>query len=144
MESPHRILLKTIMTKKPYTININEPFSDAWDMFKTYDIRHLPVVDDDGILKGIVTQRDLYRIQSPRVALEGELLYDRATLDSHILKTVMVKEVFTLLPDDTLGAAIQAMARERYGCIPVVDEHKYLVGIVTQANIFKAIAEYFV
>jgi CBS domain-containing protein len=139
-----KVLLKTIMTKELYTININEPFSKTWDMFRTYGIRHLPVVDDKGILQGIVTQRDLFRIESPRRTQEGELMYDKESLDGHILKQVMIKEVFTLLPKDTLGAAIEAMLSEKYGCIPIVNEQKYLIGIITQADILKAVAEYFI
>ncbi len=144
MEDLHKILLKTIMIKEPYTLNVDDPFSRAWDIFKTYHIRHLPIVDDKGILQGILTERDLYRIQSPRISMDGELLYDNEGLDSHVLKSVMIKEVFTLMPDDTLATAIQAVIRRKYGCIPIVDEHKYLVGIITGETILKAVAEYFI
>jgi CBS domain-containing protein len=139
-----KIFLNTVMTKEPLCIDIDEPFSRVWDMFQGNNIRHLPVVDEQGILKGIITQRDLYRVESPRVTLEGELVYDKMSLDRHILKYVMTKKVFTLSPDDTLRFAIQAMIHEKYGCIPIVDEHKCLVGIVTPVNILKAIAEYFI
>ncbi len=144
MEKLYKIFLKTIMIKEPYVININESFSKTWDMFKTYDIRHLPIVDDNGILKGIITQRDLYRIESPRMTLDGELMYEKESLDGHILKYVMTKDVFTLSSKDTIGTAIQAMIREKYGCIPIVNEHRYLVGIITRANILKTVAEYFI
>ena len=144
MEDLHKILLKTIMKKEPYTLNVDAPFSRAWDIFKTYGIRHLPIVDDKGILKGILTERDLYRIQSPRIAMDGELVYDNEGLDSHVLKDVMIKEVFTLMPEDTLATAIQAVIRGKYGCIPIVNEHKYLVGIITGETILKAVAEYFI
>ena len=144
MEDLHKILLKTIMKKEPYTLNVYDPLSRVWDMFKTYNIRHLPIVDDKGILKGILTERDLYRIQSPRIAMDGALVYDNEGLDSHVLKDVMMKEVFTLMPDDTLATAIQAVIRWKYGCIPIVNEHKYLVGIITEETILKAVAEYFI
>lgn len=144
MENTYKILLKTIMTKEPHVININEPFSKTWDMFRAHDIRHLPVVDDDGILRGIITQRDLYRIEAPRMTQDGELMYEKESLDGHILERVMIREVFTLSPDDTVGAAIRTMAREKYGCIPIVDEHKYLVGIITPADILQAVAGYFI
>ena len=144
MATLYKIFLKTIMVKELYTINVNEPLSKVWDIFKTYGIRYLPVVDDKGILEGIITQRDLYRIESPRITLDGELVYDKISLDGYILKYVMTKEVFTLSPDDTLETAIQAMLNEKYGCIPIVDEHKYVVGIITQVDILKAVAEYFI
>jgi predicted transcriptional regulator len=71
-------------------------------------------------------------------------MYDKESLDGHILKHVMIKEVFTLLPEDTLGEAIKAMIRWKYGCIPIVNEQKCLIGIITQADILKAVAEYFI
>ncbi|MFA6610677.1 MAG: CBS domain-containing protein [Candidatus Omnitrophota bacterium] len=144
MDKLYKIFLKTIMIKEPHVINIGEPFSRTWDMFKTYDIRHLPIVDDNGILKGIVTQRDLYRIESPRMTQDGELMYVKDSLDAHILKQVMTRDVFTLSPDDTLGTALDAMIREKYGCIPIVDDRKHLVGIITRANVLETVSEYFI
>ena len=144
MENLHKIFLKDIMVEKPYTINIDEPFSRVWDIFRSLNVRHLPVVDDAGVLKGIVTQRDLYRIVSPRKTMEGELVYDKMDLDKHILKYVMTKEVATLSPEDTLRDTIDLMINSRYGCIPVVDEKKHLVGIITQIDVLKASSEYFI
>jgi acetoin utilization protein AcuB len=144
MENAQKILLKDVMVKDPCAIDIDESFSKVWDLFKQYDIRHLPVIDSSGKLKGIVTQRDLYRIATPRKTMEGDLVYDKADLDKHILKYVMTKEVYTLSPEDTLGSAVRAMLLNKYGCIPIVDDKKCLVGIITQIDVFKAVLEYFV
>ncbi len=131
------------MIKDPRTIDIDESFSKVWEIFKEYDIRHLPVIDNNRILRGIITQRDLFRIASPRITLEGELIYNKLDLDRHILKYVMTKEVFSLSADDTLGSIIKAMIYKKYGCIPIVDNNKFLVGIITQIDVFRAIVEYF-
>jgi len=141
MEDLRKIFLKDVMINKVYTINIDEPFSRVWDIFRSLGVRHLPVVDDNGILQGIVTQRDLYRIVSPHRTMEGELVYDKMDLDKHILKYVMTKEVVTLSPDDTLRAALELMINSRYGCIPVVDENKYLAGIITQIDVLKMVLD---
>ena len=143
MANKHKILLKNIMTKNPYTIDINEPFSRVWELFEKFNIRHLPVIDANRTLKGIVTQRDLFRITSPRKTLEGKLVYDKLNLDNYILKYVMTKEVFSLSVDDTLRSVIRAMMYNKYGCIPVIDNNKTLKGIIAQIDIFKAIVEYF-
>ena len=144
MEKLYKIFLKDIMVKKPYTIDINEPFSKVWEAFKIYDIRHLPVIDSKGILRGIVTQRDLYRIVSPHITTESNLVYDKMDLDRYILKHVMTKEVITLSPNSTLRNAIDLMTVAKYGCIPIVDDNKYLLGIITQIDILKAVTEYFI
>jgi CBS-domain-containing membrane protein len=139
-----KILVKEVMVTKPITIGVEEPFSKVWDMFKFHKIRHLPVIDDERKLQGIVTQRDLYRMISPRRTMEDNLVYDKAELDRFILKHVMTKEVMTLKPDDTLGRLIDMMVRKKFGCIPIVDDKNYLVGIVTQIDILRAIAKYFI
>jgi CBS domain-containing protein len=133
--------LNDIMVKKPYTINIDEPFSRVWEIFASMDIRHLPVVDDGGHLLGIVTQRDLYRIVSPHKTMEGELVYDKMDLDKHILKYVMTQKVATLSPDNNLKDAIELMINSKYGCIPVTDEKNHLVGIITQIDALKVLLE---
>ncbi|MDD5440333.1 MAG: CBS domain-containing protein [Candidatus Omnitrophica bacterium] len=140
-----RILLQDIMIIDPFTLNIDDPFSFTWDMFTTREIRHIPIINDDKTLAGIITIRDLYRIISPRKNMDdGGYFYDRETLDRYILRKVMTKDVFTLKPQDTIGKAVRVMAERKYGCVPVVDTNNRLVGIVTQIDILKTIAGYFI
>jgi acetoin utilization protein AcuB len=111
------------------------------EYFHLHNIRHLPVVDKDGILKGIITQRDLYRIRSPMKTMEGEAFYDRLDLNRFILKHVMTKGPLTLHPDDTLTEAINAMVKQKYGCIPIVNDENKLLGIVTQIDALRVVAK---
>jgi acetoin utilization protein AcuB len=135
------ILLKDVMVTNPYVLNIDDPFSMVEEYFHMYNIRHLPVVDKDGILKGIITQRDLYRIRSPMKTMEGEAFYDRLDLNRFILKHVMTKGPLTLHPDDTLTEAINAMVKQKYGCIPIVNDENKLLGIVTQIDALRVVAK---
>ncbi|MFC1754894.1 HPP family protein [Thermoproteota archaeon] len=132
------------MTKKPFTINIDDPFSKVWDELRLHKIRHLPVIDKQRKVCGIITQRDLYRTISPRKTMDGNFIYNKAELDSYILKHVMRKKIITLTPQDTLGKAIGIMVRTRYGCIPVVQDGNYICGVVTQIDVLNAIAKYFI
>jgi len=137
------ILLKDIMAKNPFSINIKEPFSRIVEILREHNIRHLPVVDDEHKIKGIVTQRDLYRTISPRKTMEGELIYDKEDLDKFILEYVMTKEVITLKEDDTLGHAASLMGIKKCGCIPVVDDDDRVIGILTQIDVLMTLAEKF-
>ena len=136
--------LSEVMTSNPFTIGINEPFSRVWDKLKTHKIRHLPVLDSDNRLRGIISQRDLYRVISPRKNTEGNFIYDKEELDRCILQHIMVKDVKTLAPDDTMGRAIDLMVRKKYGCIPIVDSDNVLKGIITQIDILKKVSQYFI
>jgi len=129
------------MVTDPYVLNVDDHFSMVEEYFHLYNIRHLPVVDKDGILRGIISQRDLYRVRSPRRTIEGEDVYDKQELNGFILKNVMTKDPFTLHPNDTLDQAIDAMVTQKYGCIPIVNDENKLLGIVTQIDVLRAIAE---
>jgi len=100
------------------------------------------VIDEKNILRGIVTQRDLYRIISPIKDEEGETFYNKEALDKYILKYTMTKKLTTLKADDTLAAAVGIMAKNKYGCIPIIDDGNHLIGIVTQMDVLKKIANY--
>ncbi|MEI8176675.1 MAG: CBS domain-containing protein [Candidatus Omnitrophota bacterium] len=144
MTTLHKVLVKELMIADPVTIHVGAPFSRVWEIFQARHIRHLPVVDDQGVLRGIITQRDLYRLISPRRTMDGLSVYDKNELDAFMLEHVMTKEVVTLAPEAALGAAIDLMVNKRYGCIPIVDAKRVLVGIVTQIDALKAVARFFV
>lgn len=136
------IRVKEMMNKKPSTIGIDEPFSRVWEIMSIQGIRHLPVLDDERILQGIITKTDLYGLISPRRTMEGNPVYDKTELDRYILKHVMNKDVYTLSPDDQLEKAIAVVGLREFGCLPVVDDKKYLVGIVTPIDMLRAIAKH--
>lgn len=139
-----KIPISDFCTKEPYTIDVNEPFSRVWELFRTYHIRHVPVINNERIVVGIVSQKDLYKIVSPRKGLEGEPIYNKEMLDRFILKNVMNTDLVTLSLKDTLGSVIDIMVKRKFGCIPIVDEYKKLVGVVTQIDVLRATQKYFV
>lgn len=133
------ILVKDIMTPKPIAIDIDSPFSRVEEFFETHQIRHLPVVDDKNVLQGIITQRDLYRINPPRKTMDGDWVYSKEDLDRIILKHVMTRNPLALAPADTLAKVIAVMVTTKYGCLPVVDKDKKIVGIITHIDVLRAI-----
>lgn len=134
-----------MMIKKPHTIGIDEPFSRVWEIMQAQRIRHLPVIDECRKVRGIISQRDLYRTVSPRKKVEEEgLFYPKEVLDQFVLRNVMITEIYTLTPNDTLGSVIDLILKKKFGCIPIVDEDGTLAGIVTQIDILRAVAQYFV
>jgi len=133
--------LKDIMTKDVITIKVDRPFSEVPKKMKEYHVRHLPVVDGSNKLLGLITQRMMYKIISPRKLMDGEWHYDEEMLNNVILKHVMVKEIYALSPEQSLGKALMKMVYSKYGCIPVVDGNNRVVGIVTREDILKLAAD---
>jgi len=102
-----------------------------------YDVRHLPVLDETGSVIGLISQRDLYQIHSPRRLDDGTWFYDKAALNQFMLKNVMVSKPFTLKPENSLFEAIEATRRFKFGCIPIVDDYRKPCGILTRDTILK-------
>lgn len=139
----HKIFVGDIMVKNVITIGLDDPFSKAWDIFRMHKIRHLPVVNRDQKIKGLITQRDLYKTLAPKKEIEDEgTFYLKEDLDKFILQKVMIKDVATLFADDTLGKAVDIMVKKKYGCLPVVDKQGVLVGILTQTDALRALAPF--
>ncbi|MCE4614488.1 MAG: CBS domain-containing protein [Desulfurococcales archaeon] len=52
-------LIKEVMRSEPVVVKVNESIKDAYERMKSLGIRHLPVVDDDGEVVGIISMRDI-------------------------------------------------------------------------------------
>ncbi|MDE2028741.1 MAG: CBS domain-containing protein [Candidatus Omnitrophica bacterium] len=126
-----------VMASPVITVKETDDFALVQEKIALYDIRHLPVVNDAGTLAGLISQRDLYQIHSPRRLDDGTWYYDKEALNQFLLTKVMVKNPFTLKSDDTLYSAMDAMARFKFGCIPIVDDYRKPCGILTRDTILK-------
>ncbi len=137
-----RVLLKKVelqeaMTSPVLSVKINAPFRDVVRSLHEHRIRHLPIVNKDTEVVGIISQRDLYKLQPPHKNEEGVWVYDMDMMDGFILEKVMTANPFTLSLKNTMADAIGPMVRHKYGCIPIVDKDKKLCGIITQYDILK-------
>ncbi len=129
--------LSEIMSSHVISIQVDAPFSEVARLMRQNDIRHLPIVDEESKLVGMITQRMLYQIRSPRKLIDGEWYYDEEILNDVILKNVMEKEVISLQPYHSVGKALMKMTYSKCGGIPIVEDDHTLVGIVTRKDILK-------
>lgn len=133
--------IKEIMIKNVICVKKDDPFSQVEEKLRKNKIRHLPVVDRENHLIGIVTQRDLYHAIAPRETESGDY-YDKTQLDSILLEHHMTMNPLTLKPDSPLIEAVNVMATRKFGCIPIVNDQQELVGIVTQIDVLKFISKW--
>lgn len=132
--------ISEFMILPPIVLRYNESFSKVEEILRLRGIKHLPILDENGRLGGLITLSDLYRTCSPRRNLQGEYVYDKAQLDNFILKNVMTRDPYTLRAGNTLKDALEMMTRGGFGCLPIVDEDRRIVGIVTQTDIIRIIS----
>ena len=55
------LLVRDLMTEDPKTVRLEDSLAHLYDLMDTLHVRHMPVVDEDGDLQGLVTHRDLVR-----------------------------------------------------------------------------------
>ena len=106
------------------------------DVMSLGQIRHLPVLDD-GVLAGVVSQRDLLAagLSSALAFGGGER---RRFLGSVPVSEVMTAEVVTIAEQDTLDEAARRMLEHRIGCLPVVDEARHVRGLLSESDLVRA------
>lgn len=129
--------VRDVMTSKVIVVQDTNDFSLVTEKMDTYGIRHLPIVDSLGKLVGIITQRHLYKLHSPRKLEDGSWYYDKDALNGFILSKVMIRQVKTLAPEATLFQAVSLMVDNKIGCIVIVDHNQIPVGILTRDDVFK-------
>ena len=126
------LLVGDVMSRGPRTLGRNDQLQVADDLMRTVRCRHLPVVDEDGSLVGIVSQRDLFHSALLRALGYGSRARDHV-LSSVVVKEVMTEPVITSTPDTMLADAASVMVERKIGCLPVVEQGA-LVGILTEGD----------
>lgn len=126
------MLVQDCMTRDPVTVRPGSDPLAGMMLLRSGRFRHLPVVDGDGRLAGIVGRDDLElflsKAGSPGVAKR-----------QHRVDQVMVREVVTVPPDCPLEEAAMRMVSHKIGSLPVVQAGQ-LVGIITETDIFEQFA----
>jgi acetoin utilization protein AcuB len=139
------VKVKEAMSKQPIVIQPDATVGAALDVMRAKRIRHLPVVDEKGVLLGIVTDRDL-RHAALAPALDERLsgrslrrLRQAAdSLENLQVKDVMTWAVITTGPEAPLTYAALIMFESRVGSLPVLEGGR-LVGILTEQDVMKAL-----
>lgn len=133
------MLVKDRMTPDPVTITTDTSLKDALELVRSKAFRHLPVLDEDGMLVGIVTEKSLvYASPTPSTTLsvfEVDYVLSRTKIGQ-----VIQGSVITVGPDLPIEEAARVMIDHRIGCLPVVEDRK-LIGIISDTDIFRAFVE---
>ncbi len=127
-----------IMSRDPVRIDVDEPLTAALERMDEFDIRHLPVVDDERLV-GIVSDRDLLEAVGWFPGQDGRLgAFAEADSESRRIRDVMHKQPITAHPDSQLVSVSLDLLLRGIGSLPVLDERGSLVGIVTDTDLIDA------
>lgn len=124
-----------VMTTGVITIGLNTPVEEIARTLLSNRISAVPVVDDDGVLVGIVSEADLIHRVEIGTERHREFLQSRGVKSADI----MTKPVIAASPEMPLGELLNLFDKHRIKRVPVV-EHGEIVGIVSRANLLQALA----
>ena len=127
------------MTTDLITVTPDTPLVKARDLLREHNIKQVPVVDQNGNLVGILTDRDIKQAwASPATTLSiYELTY---VLQKLTVESVMVKDPITVTPSSTIERAAKILHDRKIGSLPVVEDGK-LVGIITSTDLMEVLLD---
>ena len=131
--------VRDLMSSNVFASKPDDSVAELRDLMYEHNVRHIPVVDSDGDLVGVVSQRDLLRnslVEQSDVPgfLEDEIL-NRVRVDE-----LMTTDPEAVDPESDIRNAADLMIENKYGCLPVV-EGRRLVGILTESDFVRLMAE---
>ncbi len=130
------VLVKHIMTTPVIGLFAEQTMPLVEDIMHLKHLRHIPVLDDDGMLAGLVSHRDLLRAQVSTLTGLTES-QRRARQEDVRVSTIMTRDVWTVTPETLASVAGRTLLDHRFGCLPVIGDERKVVGIVTERDFLR-------
>ena len=140
------IHVRDVMSKNVLSITKFESIVRVANILSEKNISGLPVVDKENKVIGIITQADIlsmvgvsreHTFKDLLKYMLGEPLRERKIGD-HV-GDIMTSPAFTIKPDANIAEAVRIMTERRIRRLTVVDDKNTLIGIITRADILKAV-----
>ena len=127
------------MTRKVVTAKPTDGVRRTFFVMRRDGFRHLPVVNDQGGLVGIISDRDLRR--PDWVDEDFSVSHPYRLDDSLHVEDLMSHEPVVVHTYDSIGKAAALLAERRFGALPVLDKDEALVGILSAYDLLRAMTD---
>ncbi len=127
------IPVERLMTTNIITLGPDDTLIKVDEIFRTNHFHHLPIVDKEGQLLGIISKVDFYKMEDSFTIFNTvKARHTNARIFQSIhAQEIMSKQLATLHPEDTAMTAMGMFRENLFHAIPIVDEEKKLVGLLT-------------
>lgn len=129
-QRPRRLQVASELMSPVRCAAMTETVAEAWAILLRERFHHLPIVDITGELRGIISDRDLLRAAAS---------HSHEETSEWTLERLMQRRVIAAGPSAPLRELAEVMTQRRIGAVPVVDDRNRPVGIVTRADLLRAI-----
>jgi CBS domain-containing protein len=130
---PKRILYaKDLMTSPVMTLDHKATVKEAQKIFEERRYRHLPILNAESRIIGIISDRDLLK----RIANAGK------EIEKGAISLVMKTDVLTASPEADIRTIAQVMFEAHIGSLPIIDQQFSLVGIITRSDILRGLLKH--
>lgn len=126
------------MTREVITVDPDKTVFDAQDLMAQNKIRHLPVVDANQKLIGIVTDRDIRSAVPYNFIKDACSPEQREEICALTVKDIMTRDPISISPTYTIQDALLMIQNSRVGALPVVDDEGKLSGILSVRDLLRA------
>ena len=116
-----------VMTGKVVTLSPHHSFNDVANLMNDRYFRHCVVVDQTGVVVGVISDRDILRT-----------LARNPNSRSKSLDQIMTKQPVTVKRNTAIIDAVGKMLAKRINCLPVIDDDGRVCGIVTSTDLLKS------
>ena len=130
------MFVKLWMKENPVTVGPLQTIAEATEIMSQFGIRRLPVLDTDNTLIGIITREDIIRAIPMQTDQDDAGTNSQSPVAAH-----MTSSPVTTDPMEPLEMAANTMRKNKIGSLPVVNANGTLIGIITEADIGRALMD---
>ncbi len=117
------------------TIGPDFTIAEARSKMSTHSIRHLPVVDNEGELVGIVTDRDMRDAMPSTLMKKPNYEETVAKIMNYLVSDIMTRDPITIYGYFTIQDALLVIQKKKVGALPVIDEEGNLIGLLSTRDL---------
>ena len=130
------------MTPKVISAHPEDGIRKTFFLMREHSIRHIPVLDENRRLIGIISDRDLRRPEWVEESLDVSHVYN---LDDNLaVKDLMTTDVKVVYTYDSIRKANRFFIDHRFGALPVLNKEEELVGMLSAVDVLRAFEDYMV
>jgi CBS domain-containing protein len=127
------LLASDVMTSPVETLKTSQNILDATTFFIKHRFRHVPIVNNDKRLVGILSDRDIYKYYHEHT--------QAGDTDTPSISNVAVSPVLTTSLETPIKDVVRTLFEQKIGAMPVLDKDNNLTGIITRSDILRVILE---